>query len=243
VVEGSVTGDLVSYSGEIYILPGGSVDGHVLALTGAVVHDDTAQIAGQTLGSTTESLALTASASAVFGEITASNTGSLSQELTVGVFWGMALLFGTLVAGLWPTRMQGTARTLLALPARSALVGLLSLFLLAGTLALGNTILALSLVGLPLVPIITVVAHIPLVYGLTVFALVALRRFAVASSQPVVFRAGMSLLIVLLILGGIAFVLPWLALLGFYLCAALGLGAAVLSRGGAFGPTLAPKNP
>jgi hypothetical protein len=121
------------------------------------------------------------------------------------------------------------------------LVGLLSLGLLAGTLALGNTLLALSLVGLPLVPIITVVAHVPLVYGLTVFALVALRRFAVSSAQPMVFRAGMSLLICLLILGGAAFIFPWLALLGFYLCAAIGLGAAVLSRGGAFGPTIAPR--
>jgi hypothetical protein len=239
VVEGNVTGDLVSYSGAIYILPGGSVDGNILALTGDVLRDTAAQVGGKTLGSTVEGAALTASASTLVSEVLASDNATLSRDIAVAIFLALTLGLGTVSAGVWPGRLRGTTRTLKLLPGRSILVGILSVVLLFGLVAIGNTLLALSLIGLPLVPLLTLFVHLPLIYGLATMALSFTSPDALIGKQLLVLLAARNLLVLVLLLGGLYLLAPLLALLSFYLLAAIGLGAAVLSRGGAFAPGVA----
>lgn len=237
-VRGHVHGDVVSYGGSIALEPGARVDGHVLTLAGAVEHATTARIAGQMIGGDGA-----VGGRAVAGLVSLINprpteAGGTSQGLGVLALALAALLPALAAALFWPRRSAGAARTLQFMPWRSAGLGLLSTALLAALLPPLAALLAISLVGLPLVLALLLLVQIPYIGGLATLAYTLGQRLPSASTarSPLAAMAlgALLLLLPLAVLGIYAF--AWSAVL-FYLLASPGLGALILSRGGAFAPS------
>jgi hypothetical protein len=150
-------------------------------------------------------------------------------------------LFVLLLAGIsawrWPRRTEGAGRTLLSMPWRSLLLGLLTTLLVAALLLPLSALLAMTLVGLPLILALLLLLQLPYIYGLATLAQVAGRRLLRISRYG---QSGQATLV-----GTLLLLLP-LTLLGiltpagsailFYTLASAGLGAVILSRGGAFVP-------
>jgi hypothetical protein len=232
-VRGHVGGDVVSYAGSVVLADGARVDGNVLSLTGAVLQAGTAQVAGQALGDR------------IGGNAAADLLGLLAPQSAIGVpgivaragfgftFLLVALALATLAALLWPRRTAGVSRVFLLVPGRSAALGLLTTALLAALLLPLAALIALSLVGLPLLLPLLLLLHLPYLYGLTGLGYTLGRR--IASNGPE--RA--TPLGVLLLLLPAALLGPFFPALGaacFYLVASVGLGAVILSRAGTSAP-------
>jgi hypothetical protein len=123
-------------------------------------------------------------------------------------------------------------RALRRAPARSLAVGLLTTLLLGLLLPPLASLLALSLVGLPLVLPLLLLLQAPYLFGLAGLGWALGGQALPAAAPPVAAAAGAAVL--LLPLAAVGALAPlWSAAL-FYLLASLGLGAAVLSRGGAY---------
>lgn len=233
-VAGQVSGDVVSYSGTITIREGGVIGGNILSLAGPVERARSAQVAGQLLDDVFGSNA-SAAVSALFGPASAGGT-DLSGALVASALALVSLGLGTLAATIWPLRLRGVSRTLRVLPGRATLLGLLTIMLLGGALALLTTLLAISLVGLPLVLPLLLLAHVPCIYGLAALALALAESRWLRRGLPITVAAGLGLLVIVSLLMALFLLSPPLGLLFFYLLASAGLGAAILSRGGAFAP-------
>ena len=233
-VAGRVSGDVVSYSGTITIREGGVVGGNILSLAGPVERAGSAQVAGQLLDDVLGSDA-TAAVSALF-DPASTGEADLSSAVAASALALVSLALGTLAAAIWPLRLRGVSRTLRVLPGRATLLGLLTIMLLGGALALLTTLLAISLVGLPLVPLLLLLAHVPCIYGLAALALSLAEGLRLRRGLPITVAAGLGLLVIVGLLMALFLFSPPLGLLFFYLLASAGLGAAILSRGGAFAP-------
>ncbi len=240
-VRGHVSGDVVSYTGPIDLTASAQVDGNVLVLSGAVEQDSEAQVAGRILGDVPLGSGLVASMQQVSGTPPATPTAWLLYLLISGAM--LLLTLGLVTGGmlLWLRRTTSTSAILLTLPARAGALGLITTVLLALLLVPLSLLLALSLVGLPILALLLVLLQLPFVYGIAVLAhtlsLTFLRRIGSDGSPALplalLIAAGLLLPILLLSMASLA----WSAAL-FYLLASPGLGATILSRGGAL--ALAP---
>jgi hypothetical protein len=130
---------------------------------------------------------------------------------------------------------------LLSSPWRSLALGALTLLLLAQALVLLAGLLALSLVGLLLLPPLLLLLHLPASYGLAVLAHVLVRhpgRRPERAVTPALLTLTVGVMLLPVVLLGI--LSPAGGLLLFYLLASAGLGAALLSRGGVLAPPRPP---
>ncbi len=236
-INGSVSGDVVSYGGPITLGHHAQIGGNVLSLAGGVVADPQAQVAGQLMSDTLIGGRAVAALSSSFGGGQASSRQSIPVLL---ICLALALVTQLLVIAsvlIWPHRTTGAGYTLLALPGRSLLLGLLTTLLLAALLLPLALLLAVTLLGLPLLLLLLLLLQLPYAYGFTVLAQALgsrLRRTPTpqAAFVPTV-MAALLLLLPLVLVG--FFALTWSAVL-FYLLASAGLGALILSRGGVFLP-------
>jgi hypothetical protein len=151
---------------------------------------------------------------------------------------GLVLALAALSILIWPRRTARVSQVLLVMPWRSLLLGMLTTLLVGLLLLVGTLLLALSLVGLPLLLVLVLLVHLPYVYGLVALALVLVRRVAVVSQQHrvrlwAVVLATLALFVPVVLIAAIS---PPLSAVLFYVLASAGLGAAILSRGGLLVP-------
>lgn len=227
---GHVTGDVVSYSGDVKLDSRARVDGNVLTVAGAV---DSAgdQVAGALINGTMGGNAV----SAVLNVVTPSrqsqdaSDNALLRSAASGVTLLVLLGLATLSALLWPRRTVGASRTFALAPWRSLALGTLSTLLFGALLLLAGTLVALTLVGLPLLLPLLLVLHLPYVYGLATLGQALGRRLHAAVPER---ATAIGVLIVLLPLALLGVVAPIWSLVLLYLVAGAGLGAVILSRGG-----------
>lgn len=233
-VEGAVGGDVVSYAGTIQLGPSAKVAGSVLALAGGAEQQAGAQVAGQLLGD--EPIAggaLVASVATIFGRPTGEVALELPRPLVSGAMALLALLLTVACAALWPRRTAGTGLALRSAPLRAAGLGALTTLLLTIALPPLASLLALSLIGLPLLLPLLLALQLPYLFGLAALSRPLGERLGWRGRHPAGATAlGAILLLLPLALVGAATPLASAAI--FYLVSSVGLGAAILSRGGAY---------
>lgn len=236
-INGHVQGDVVSYSGTIELGPLARVDGHVLALAGGVTEIAGAQVAGQLIGDESVGSGAVASLIDLFGQPQHTGENVVSNVLVSLALTFIALLLVAASVWRWPLRTEGIRRTLVAMPWRSLALGLLTTLLLAVLLVPLSVVLAVTLIGLPLILALVLFLQLPYIYGLAVISQVVGQRLLPFSQQttavPTTVAGAVLLLIPLLGLGMLA---PLWGACVFYMLSSVGLGAAILSRGGVFAP-------
>lgn len=227
-IDGHVTGDVVSYGGTIMLGPSARVEGQVLALGDQVQRAAGSRVNGQILGAQQDSLNLPP----VLGD---------QQQLERGAGWLVAaalalaaLCLCVVFALIWPRRTEGIGRALLAAPGRALVVGLVSSLLLVSLTVFATIILALTLIGVGLLLPFVLLVHLPYLLGLAGLAHLIGRRLGQNQPERAVFIGALLVLGVLLALSVLS---PLLSALLFYLLAGTGLGAVLISRGGALTPT------
>ncbi len=232
-VEGEVRGDVVSYVGAITLGPTAKVGGSVMAMSGGL-HSAGAAVAGQLLGDQpVAGGTLVAGVARIFGTPAATGAGELPRPVVSGALALAAFLLCVALTASWPLRTSGAVGALWRAPGRALALGLLSTLLAALLLPLLSGLLALSLVGLPLLVPLLLAMQLPYLFGIAVMGRALAERLGGQRLQPAIAAAsGAAALLLPLALVGVQAPLASVAL--FYFIAGPGLGAAILSRGGAY---------
>lgn len=252
-IAGELQGDGFSYDGDIVVQAGARVTGSLVALGGTVRVDDAADVAGE-IRSITGDLA---------GVATVAPATTTSQNVMLTLGWGGLVLLvgiGVLVFGGRTLDVVGAAVN--EHFGRSFLVGIAGTLALAPVLALGILGLALTILGILLIPF-AVVAYALAVTGLVTLGFLATamvtgralsRSGPQGSARGAALRSlviGIALFVGLWLIAAlttswpvassavrvIAFALTWAT-------ATVGLGATILTRGGTRGAdgSLFPKD-
>ena len=255
-VAGRVGGDVVSYGGKVMIRGSGQVGGHVLASGGALQLDAGAVVTGQAIHSEGGGGAL-ANLLDLFSPSVDSGANAAVGRALFGAVLGVFLLaFCLLCITFWPRRTAAASLMFRRAPGRVVALGLLTTLLLALALPPLTALLAATLIGLPLIVLLLVLAHIPYIYGLAalVRAVGALVPHPPISSKrdddrslpsareigsvgeglnrmTVAVAAALALLVAI-----VAALAPLWGLALLYLLASPGLGAVLLTRGGLLVP-------
>ncbi len=234
-VNGRVYGDVISYGGMVTLGSSARVDGHVLALTGNLRKQSTATVAGQVIGEPSIGGQVVAGLVNLVGD-PRSRSGTLPGALAGSVLVIVSLALAIASSLVWPRRTEGAGRTLLYRPWRSVALGLITTLILSAVTIMFVALLALTLVGLPFIAVVALLVQIPYLYGLATTAQAIGRR--IVRSRQITSEAttvlGASLLSTPLIVCTI--LTPIWGVVAFYLLAGTGLGALIISRGGAFIP-------
>jgi hypothetical protein len=232
-VRGEVRGDVVSYAGAITLGPAARVGGSVLSVAGGVTGEPAA-VAGQLMGAApVAGSAVVAGLATIFGRQPATVAVAIPRPLVSGLLALLAAAIGALFAAMWPARTAGAALALRRRPMRSGGVGLLTTLLLAILLPPLGSLIALSLVGLPLLVPLLIALQLPYLFGLAAMGRLLAEAAGGRGLRPPV-AAGLGALAILLPLVAVGAAAPALSAGLFYLLAGWGLGAAILSRGGAY---------
>ncbi|NTV65062.1 MAG: polymer-forming cytoskeletal protein [Oscillochloris sp.] len=229
---GEVDGDVVSYAGSIELGPAARVQGNVLSLGGGVSHPAQAQIAGRILGE--QPLVggtLMANAAAIFHPQSGHTPTALALPLVSVALALLGLFLSVACVALWPRRTLGISLALRRAPGSSCLIGLLTTVLFALSLFPVGALLALSLLGLPLLLPLTLLLQVPYLVGLAGIGRALGERIHPSPSE---LATAIGAALILLPIGVIGAIAPLWALAIFYLLTSVGLGAAILSRGGAY---------
>lgn len=230
-VSGVVDGDVVSYVGQITLAAGAQVHGSVLALSSGVVQTADALVAGRVLGE--EPLAagvLIADMQAILRPQASTIPAQVPLPLITTAFTLLAFFFALACASLWPRRTIGIAWAVQRAPVISLTMGVLTTLLLVLLFIPLSGLLALSLLGLPLLLPLLVLLQVPYLFGLAALGRVLGERIYPAHNES--YALGIALLLVPCgLLGAVA---PLWAGALFYLASSIGLGATILSRGGAY---------
>jgi len=223
-IAGHVRHDAVAIGGSVTLLPGARVEGDAVAIGGAVSVGEGATLEGDnvSLGGTIPTMAGSLTRWVVGG--TRSMFGFASRATRAVLLYVIALL----VALAFPGAVTRIREYLVNRPGLSALGGVAILLGFAPLLF----ILAVTIVGIPLIPVAVMLLAALLLFGFTVSAAWLGDRLPVSQENktPVksVARGGAILLIVGLV--------PWLGTAALILAAAVSAGATLISR---FGRTVA----
>jgi hypothetical protein len=215
----SVRGSIASLFGDVTV--GEAVDGNVASLLGNVTVAPSTQVAGSVLDGS-DNIAQIASASVIPG-LSRLELSPLRGRLVIGI-GGMLLLLALLglTAALWPETLARASIALEAQPWQAVGFGLLLLSI--GLLLVGpiTALLAWSVIGLILLPLIVLALHLPLIVGLAVAGgVVAEHMF----DQPSLPRSLIANGIVLAGLLALTLILPLAGAIVFYVMASIGFGA------------------
>lgn len=248
VPEGRVVqGDVVCVGGSVELSPGSVVQGDAVAVGGSVTVDEGALVMGQAVAvlGTVD----VARGAQVMGEHVQVGVSKLFRSRTrhrgwltslgpFGLFPTVALfalvyLIGLLVLRLWPDRVRNVGFALFENPVRSFTVGFLCWLLLLPLVVL----LGISIVGIPLIPLLPVIIFLSIVIGLSSLAMRIGEALPAGQGQRFVPPAALGMGMAVLLL--VAFV-PWLGVSLLALLQFFALGASVGSR---FGRALPPHAP
>lgn len=158
----------------------------------------------------------------------------LTRALTASVIWLGQVIAVTLAVGLWPRRSAAAGWALARQPLPALGIGIPAALALAAAAAALLALLTATLAGLPIAVVMLLLAQAPFVLGLAVGARIvgtrALGRLTPSAELDIATITGAALLALPAALAGalaITAVPPV-----FYLMAAPGLGALILSQGG-----------
>ena len=216
-VHGDVVGDAVSVGSDVLVRSTGVVEGNAVAVGGNVVVEPGGHVAGDrvALG---EPNAVTSVAGA-FGDAS-------PKGLMRGVFRQLSVLSclmgaGVLLMGLWPQNVERVARPLGDRPFWYAIAGAI----LTASFVVGSGLLAITLVGIPLAVLLSIVLAVAWLLGV-----VALCK-AIGERFPVLERRGAwaTFLAGAVILGAVS-LLPYVGPLLIVLVGFPAVGAALLTR-------------
>jgi hypothetical protein len=216
-VHGDVLGDAVSVGSDIVVRSTGVIEGNAVAVGGNVVIEPGGHVAGDrvALG---EPIGVTSVAGA-FGDGTPKGVvrGLFRQLSVLSCLMGA----GVLLMGLWPQNVERVARPLGDRPFWYAVAGAI----LTASFVLGSGLLAITLVGIPLAVLLSIVLAVAWLLGV-----VALCK-AIGERFPVLERNGAwaSFLAGAVILGAVS-LLPYVGPLLVILVGFPAVGAALLTR-------------
>ncbi|MFL5414590.1 MAG: hypothetical protein ACJ78Y_01245 [Myxococcales bacterium] len=239
-----VQGDVVNVGGSIEVEPNSVVQGDAVSIFGST----TVQKGGVVLGDTAAILGTVdvEPGAQVMGEHINIGLGKLfpgsrkprsmlSNLGPFGLFPSLALfaviyLLGLLALRVWPERIRSVGHAMFEQPVRSFVVGFLCWLLLLPVIVL----LCISIVGIPLIPLLPVVMFLAIVMGISALTLRMGEAMPAGPGERFVPPAALGMGTVALLL--VAFV-PLLGLPVLFLVQFFALGAAVSSR---FGRALPP---
>ena len=248
VPEGRVIqGDVICVGGSVELSPGTVVQGDAVAVGGSITVDEGALVMGQAvavLGTVDVARGAQVMGEHVqvgMGKLFGSSTrrhGRLTSLGPFGLFPTVALfalvyLIGLLLLRMWPERVRNVGFALFENPVRSFTVGFLCWLLLLPLVVL----LGISIVGIPLIPLLPVIIFLSIVVGLSSFAMRIGESMPAGPGQRFVPPAALGMGMAVLLL--VAFV-PWLGVSLLALLQFFALGASVGSR---FGRALPPHAP
>jgi len=224
-IAGHVLRDTVAVGGSITLLPGARVEGDAVALGGSVSVDPAATVEGDSvsLGGTIPTTIGSAARWVVGGGPSMRMRSLFSRTARAGLVYVIALL----IAVAFPGALSRVKTYLVDRPGLSALGGLAIIF---GFVPL-CVLLAVTIIGIPLIPVAVLLLIALLFFGFTVSAGWLGERMPVLRDKTPVKTVA---------LGGVVLALvgliPWLGTAVLVLVAAIPAGAALLSR---FGRTAA----
>lgn len=241
-INGRVGGDVVSYTGRVTLAAQAEVRGSVMSLGGAVNRAPSAQISRATLLPSTGGVAVSSVITMFMPPSESSSSGSIQiGHAILGGLMGLLLAaFAFLWGALWPNRTLASAMALATHPIAALAVGLLATLSIAVILPPLASLLAASMIGMPLLVALAVLVHVPYVFGLATLGRgIALLSGGAATPTTVPSPAIVAVVVAVALLSAVACVWSPLAGLGvFYLLSSPGLGAVLLSRGGLLAPRL-----
>jgi uncharacterized membrane protein len=220
-----VQGDAVAVGGSVSVNEGALVLGQAVAVLGDVDVDRGGQVMGEHVQ---------VGLGKLFGGRTR-RSGWLRSLGPFGLFPTIALfaimyLVGLVALRMWPERVRNVSHAMFESPVRAFTVGFLCWLLLLPLVVL----LAISIVGIPIIPLLPVIIFLSIVVGLSSLALRIGEALPAGPGQrfvpPAALGMGMTVLLLL------AFV-PWLGISLLALLQFFALGASVGSR---FGRALPP---
>src|SRR2546422_6082955 len=240
-----VQGDVVCVGGSIELEPGSVVQGDAVAVGGGITVSQGALVMGQAvavLGSVDVERGGQGMGEHVQGGIGKLFPGSRHRGRLPGLrpfgllpplaLFELLFLIGLGVLRMWPERVRNVGFAMFENPVRSFTVGFLCWLLLLPLVVL----LGISIVGIPLIPLLPVIIFLSIVMGLSSFALRIGEALPAGPGQRFVPPAALGMGMVVLLL--LAFV-PWLGISILALLQFFALGASVSSR---FGRALPPHS-
>jgi uncharacterized membrane protein len=234
-----VQGDVVCVGGSVELEPGTVVQGDVVAVGGSVTVDEGALVMGQAVavlgtvdvarGAQVMGEHVQVGVGKLFGGRSRRH-GGLTSLGPFGLFPTVALfaliyLVGLLVLRMWPERVRNVGYAMFENPVRSFTVGFLCWLLLLPLVVL----LAISVVGILLIPLLPVIIFLSIVIGLSSFAMRIGEALPAGPGQRFVPPAALGMGMAVLLL--VAFV-PWLGASLLALLQFFALGASIGSRFG-----------
>ena len=218
-----VAGDVTSFGGDIVIQ--GDVAGDVVTLAGRVVLAAGSHVHGsvQHVYTAPRNLPVLAIASG-------SNSGITLTPSAIARLGGMlaavaTLLLGVLLVVIRPHAAAWGSRQLMRFPARACALGVLASSGLMVLALGGSVVLAATVAGVLLVPILLLMLHLPYVAGVaTIGYTLGHRLTGSPANTSAIWGIGIQLLVVL----ALGLTLPMAGLLLFYLLGTAGLGGTLL---------------
>jgi hypothetical protein len=232
-VAGHVTGDAVSFGGNVIVRSTGRIDGDAVAFGGAVSLEPGGVVAGDHVAMGMPSVMPTFGAPDDAPPAAAAMSPAAEAKSIVGAVYRrlVLLLFlagaGVLVVGLFPRRIGRIASDLEAHPVRAAAVGALATGFLS---VFGVLFLVLTLgLGLPITLLLFAVLGLSWLLGFVALCQAVGDRLPVESRPYGRWLAFLVGVVLLTFLGS----LPWVGWLVVAGASVLGVGAAISSRFGA----------
>jgi hypothetical protein len=223
IVRDDIMGDVVALAGRVVLEEGSHVYGSVLAGSGAVTSP--AGIVDQHVYMTPPGILALAS-------VSGSNTGVALMPGTVARLGGLlaalaTLLLGALLVVIRPELAAWGSRQLTRFPGRALLLGILTSSGLVILALGGSVILAATVAGVLLVPLLLLLLHLPFAAGVaTIGYMLGYRLTGSRASTSAIWGIGLQLVLLL----ALGLTMPLIGLLIFYLLGTAGLGGTLLGR-------------
>lgn len=216
-VLGHVLGDAVAVGGSVTIRPGARVDGDAVAIGGTVTMDEGARLDGDNVSLGGRPLAWIVGALAPFG----------ATAFLVSFAWTRAVLLFVMVVLITLAFPERVARVRAFLTSRPGVSSLGGVALLLGFVPL-CILLAVTIIGIPLIPVAVMLLVALFLFGATVSALWLGERIPLLGENKTPLKA--------VALGGLGLVIiglvPWIGTPIIVLAAVVSAGATLLSRFG-----------
>ncbi|PYN80193.1 MAG: hypothetical protein DMD96_14105 [Candidatus Rokuibacteriota bacterium] len=221
-VAGHVRRDAVAVGGSVTLQPGARVEGDAVAVGGVVSVEEGASLEGDnvSLGGTIPTMAGALTRWAVDRPHLRSMFGFASRLTRTVLLFVVALL----IALAFPGHVTRVRAFLVGRPGLSTLGGMV---LLVGFLPL-CALLAVTIIGIPLIPVAVMLLVALLLFGFTVSAGWLGEKMPLLQENKTPFKAVALGGVVLVIVG----LVPWIGTLAIVLAASVSAGATLLSRFG-----------
>lgn len=209
--------DTVAVGGSVSLRPGSRVDGDAVAIGGTVTVDEGARLGGDNVSLGGHPVAW----------IVGSLTPLWASALFVGFAWTRALLLfviALLIALAFPTRVARVRTFLASRPGVSSLGGIA---LLLGFVPL-CVLLAVTIIGIPLILVVVMLLIALFLFGITVSAMWLGERIPLLQENRTPLKTVALGAAVLVVVG----LVPWIGTAVIVLAAVVSAGATLLSRFG-----------